>query len=74
MKAIGHIIEAPLKLIGLIPKTPKPPMPTAPITRDTAQDAANAAATQGARLGGGADILNGIGGAEAGSTSKTILG
>lgn len=74
MKAIGSVIEAPLKALGLIPKMPKPPLPTAPITRDTAQDAANAQQSQYGRLGSGADLTTGISGAEAGSTSKTTLG
>lgn len=74
MKAIGSVIEAPLKLLGLIPKMPKPPAPTAPVTRDMALDAANQDQTLAGRQGAGADILNGVSGAEAGSTSKTILG
>lgn len=74
MKAIGSVLEAPLKLLGLIPKLPKPPAPTAPVTRDTAQDAANAQQSQYGRLGAGADMTTGISGAEAGSTDKTLLG
>lgn len=74
MKAIGSVIRAPLKLLGLIPKMPKPPAPTAPITRDTARDAANAQDALYGRRGGAADQITGTGGAEAGSTQKTQLG
>lgn len=74
MKAIGSVIRAPLKLLGLIPKMPKPPEPTKPITRDDARDAANAADSLFGRRGGAADRTTGTGGAEAGSTSKTLLG
>lgn len=74
MKAVGSIIEAPLKLLGLIPSMPKPPAPTAPVTRDTAQDQANQDQTLYGRIGGAADITNGINGAQAGATSKTTLG
>lgn len=74
MKAIGNVIRAPLKLLGLIPKLPKPPAPNAPVTRDTATDAANAQDALYGRRGAAADLINGTGGAEAGSTSKTQLG
>lgn len=74
MKAIGSVIEAPLKALGLIPKLPKPPAPTAPVTRDTAQDAANQQTSLYGRQGAGADMTTGTGGAEAGSTAKTLLG
>lgn len=74
MKAIGSVIAAPLKLLGLIPKMPKAPTPSAPITRDTAIDAANATDALYGRRGGAADQVTGTGGAEAGSTAKTILG
>lgn len=75
MKAIGSVIEAPLKLLGLIPKLPKPPAPTMPLTRDTAQDQANQDQSTYGRLGGAADFTtNGTAGAEAGATSKTLLG
>lgn len=74
MKAIGSVIRAPLKLLGLIPKMPKPPTPTAPITRDDARDAANKADSLFGRRGGAADQTTGTGGAEAGNTSKTQLG
>lgn len=74
MKAIGSVLEVPLKALGLIPKLPKPPTPTAPITRDDARDQANQDQTLYGRIGGAADQTNGTSGAEAGSTSKTILG
>jgi hypothetical protein len=74
MKAIGSIIKAPLKALGLIPKLPKPPAPTPVVTRDTARDAANAQDALFGRRGGQADQVTGTGGAEAGSTSKTQLG
>jgi hypothetical protein len=74
MKAIGSVIAAPLKLLGLIPKMPKPPAPVAPITRDTARDAANAQDALYGRRGAAADRTTGTGGAEAGSGSKTQLG
>jgi hypothetical protein len=74
MKAIGSVIAAPLKALGLIPKLPKPPVPTPVVTRDTARDAANAQDRQFSRRGSAADQVTGTGGAEAGSTSKTTLG
>lgn len=75
MKAIGSVLEAPLKLLGLVPKTPKPPAPNRPVTTDDAMDAANNAQAQYGRIGGGADQTNGINGSQAGQdTSKTILG
>lgn len=74
MKAVGDVIGAPLKLLGLIPKMPKPPAPTAPVTRDDARDAANAQDALFGRRGAAADRTTGTGGAEAGSTSKTQLG
>lgn len=74
MKAVGSVIGAPLKAIGLIPKMPKPPSATPPITRDNARDAALQNDKLMARRGGAADLLTGASGAEAGSTSRTILG
>jgi hypothetical protein len=75
MKAIGSVLKVPLKALGLIPKMPKAPAPTAPITRDSARDAANAEDALFGRRGGAADqVVNGTGGAEAGATSKTLLG
>jgi hypothetical protein len=74
MKAIGSVIAAPLKLLGLIPKLPKPPAPTPVVTRDTARDAAKGQDALFGRRGSAADQLTGTGGAEAGSTSKTTLG
>jgi hypothetical protein len=74
MKAIGSVLKAPLKLLGLIPKLPKPPPPMAPATRDTAMDAANQADSLFGRRGAAADKTTGVGGAEAGSTAKTQLG
>jgi hypothetical protein len=74
MKAIGSIIKAPLKALGLIPKMPKPPTPTPVVTRDTARDAANAQDSMFGRKGGRADQVTGTGGAEASSGSKTTLG
>lgn len=74
MKEIGSVIGAPLKALGLIPKMPKPPAPMAPITRDTARDAAAQQDVLFGRRGGAADQVNGTSGAEAGSTSRTLLG
>jgi hypothetical protein len=74
MKAIGSVIGAPLKALGLIPKMPKPPGAQKPITRDDARDVANAQDALLARRGGAADRTMGTGGAEAGTGSKTQLG
>jgi hypothetical protein len=74
MKAIGSVIKAPLKLLGLIPKMPKPPAPVRPVTRDDARDAALRTQDLYGRRGGSADRMTGTGGAEAGSTSNTQLG
>jgi hypothetical protein len=74
MKAIGSVIGAPLKMLGLIPKMPKPLPPQKPITRDDARDAANRQDELFGRRGGAADRTMGTGGAEAGTGSKTQLG
>lgn len=74
MKAIGSVIGAPLKAIGLIPKTPKALPPPAAVTRDDARDAAAKEEELRKRRGSGADIVTGSGGAEAGATGKTSLG
>lgn len=74
MKAAASIIRAPLKMIGLIPKTPKAPTPSKPVTMDEARDAASAEDELRRRKGGGADMLTGARGAEAGTTGKVKLG
>jgi hypothetical protein len=74
MKAVGSVIGAPLKALGLIPKMPKVPGAQKPITRDDARDALNRQDELFGRRGGAADRTMGTGGAEAGSTSKTQLG
>jgi hypothetical protein len=74
MKAIGNVIGAPLKAIGLIPKLPTPPLATPPVTRDNARDAALKQDQLFGRRGGAADQMTGASGAEAGATSKTMLG
>jgi hypothetical protein len=74
MKAIGSVLRVPLKAIGLIPKMPNVPPPTPPVTRDNARDAALQQQELFGRRGGTADQLTGASGAEAGATSKTILG
>jgi hypothetical protein len=74
MKALGGVIGAPLKAIGLIPKLPKPPAPTPAVTRDDARDAALRQDQLFGRRGGAADQMTGASGAEAGATSKTLLG
>lgn len=74
MKAIGNVIGAPLKAIGLIPKMPSVPAATPPVTRDDALTAALKQNSLFARRGGAADQMTGASGAEAGATSRTILG
>lgn len=66
MKAVGSVIGAPLKAIGLIPKMPKPPEAQKPITRDDVQALADREDELRKRLGGRADIVTGTSGAEAG--------
>jgi hypothetical protein len=74
MKAIGSVIGAPLKALGLIPKIPKPPPPLPLVTRDDARDAAAKADELRQRRGGLADVITGSGGAEAGRGGKVLLG
>jgi hypothetical protein len=56
-----------------IPKLKVPP-PTPAITRDDVSSASAINDELMKRRGGAADILNGVGGAEAGATGKTVLG
>lgn len=74
MKAIGSVIRAPLKAIGLVksPKAPPAPLPTA--TRDAARDRVAQEDELRRRRGGAADMITGSSGAEAGETGKTTLG
>lgn len=74
MKTIGKIIQAPLKLIGLIPKAPKPPEPPKQVSRDDAEERAGIRAEIDKRRGGQADIVTGSGGIEAGTGGATRLG
>lgn len=74
MKTVGSIIRAPLKLLGLIPKTPKIPDPPRPVTKDDAREQADDRYRIESRRGGSADIVTGTGGAEAGSGGASRLG
>lgn len=74
MKAVGDVIGAPLKAIGLIPKMPSVPQATPPVMRDDAETAALANDQLTSRRGGMADQLTGPNGAQAGSTAKVKLG
>ncbi len=74
MKAIGAVIKAPLKAIGLIPKTPKPPEMPKPVSRDDAEESARSLEEINRRKGATADQVTGSGGAEAGAGGKTSLG
>lgn len=76
MKAIGSVIRAPLKMLGIVQSPGKAPKPLASVTRDEARDKAILADELRRRKGGAADLLTGSGGAEAaaGSTGKTSLG
>lgn len=76
MKTIGKVLISPLgNLIGaVLPHAPKPPAPLPVVTRDDAATNSSLADELARRRGGAADMLNGSGGAEAGSTGKTQLG
>jgi hypothetical protein len=76
MKAIGGVIRAPLKAIGLIPTMPKPPPAAPSVTRDNARDAALQQDVLFGRRGGAADQITGTKGAEAGraATGAATLG
>lgn len=77
MKAIGSVITAPFKAIGLIPSAKKLPAPVVPptATRDDARARIQAEDELLRRRGGAADILTGSDGAEAGPVSaKQLLG
>jgi hypothetical protein len=74
MKAVGGIIRAPLKALGIIPKMPNAPAPQKPVTRDDARDAAAREDELRKRRGGQADVVTGTRGAEAGVTGKVMLG
>lgn len=74
MKAIGGIIKAPLKALGLVPNIPKPAPAQKPISRDEARDAALREDELRRRRGSGADQVTGTGGVEAGATGRTQLG
>ncbi|WP_061780762.1 hypothetical protein [Sphingomonas sanguinis] len=76
MNLVGKVITAPLKAIGLIPKTPKLPAPVPTPTRDDAREAVAMDDALRRRRGGAADIVTGRAGAEAsaGSVGKETLG
>lgn len=74
VKMVGSIMRAPLKLLGMIPKTPKLPAAQPTVTRDDARDRAGLEEELRKRRGGAADMMTGDGGAEAGSGGKTKLG
>lgn len=76
MKLVGDIVSAPLKAIGLIPKTPQLPAPTPVPTRDDARQAVAMDDALKRRRGGAADIVTGRMGAEAapGTVGKETLG
>lgn len=76
MKAVGSIIRAPLKALGIVKSPGRVPDPIRPVTRDDARDKAALEDELRRRRGGAADMLTGSGGAEAGagSTGKTTLG
>lgn len=61
-----------MKMLGMKPKNPGGATPS--VTRDDARDAAAADDELRKRRGGAADILTGVGGAEAGTTGRSILG
>lgn len=73
MKAVGKIIRAPLKAIGLVPDMPKPPSPVRPVTRDDARDQDSLLDEVRRRQGGSADNVTG-GGAEGGGGGRATLG
>lgn len=72
MKAIGDVVSAPLKALGIIHSPGKPPSPLPTATRDDAYDRVAIEDELRKRRGGAADMLGG--GAEAGATGKTNLG
>jgi hypothetical protein len=77
MKAIGSVLRAPLKLLGIVPKMPKLPEQAKairPVTRDDARDAALSDDELARRRGAAANQMTGAGGAEAGATGKATLG
>jgi len=76
VRQIGSVINAPLKLLGLVPKTPRLPAPLPTPTRDDAIGAIGATDELRRRRGGAADVLMGAGGAEVApaATGKTTLG
>lgn len=75
MKAIGSVIRAPLKALGIVKSPGRAPMPLPSVTRDDARDSSAMADELRRRRGGAADMLTGAGGAEAGTGGgKSTLG
>lgn len=76
MKAIGSVLSAPLKLVGLVPKMPKLPAMLPAPTRDAAADQISVEDELRRRRGGAADVITGgaLGEADAGATGKQTLG
>lgn len=70
VKPVGGALRA----VGLLPTIPKPPAPIKPVTRDDARDAASRQDVLLQRRGSLSDVVTGTGGAEAGPTSKIMLG
>lgn len=76
MKAVGSVIGAPLKAIGLIPKMPKVPAPQKPLTRDDLKIQSDAEDELRRRKGESSNIITGTAGAEVGkaATGAATLG
>jgi len=74
MKAIGSVIRAPLKALGIVKSPGRAPQPLRSVTRDDARDRASMEDELRRRRGGAADMLTGAGGAEAGGGGKSTLG
>ena len=75
MQAVGSVISAPFKLLGLVPKAPTLPAPVPVATRDDAMSAIQTQDELARRRGGAADMITGAGGAEPTTpTGKALLG
>lgn len=74
MKAIGSVIRAPLKALGIVKSMPRVAQAQRSVTRDDARDRSAMEDELRRRRGGAADMMTGSGGAEAGTGGKTTLG
>lgn len=75
MKAIGSVVRAPLKVLGLVKSPGKAPTALPSVSRDDGIVTREMLDEARRRRGGAADILTGEGGAEApAATGKPTLG